>query len=53
MNVYSDAAPGLEFVERARSELTADEVENAASKGRNLSVKEALALARVADPPDA
>ena len=50
MNVYSDDDPGREYVERAKAELRADDLETATGIGRSLSVKEALDLARVAQP---
>jgi predicted ATPase/class 3 adenylate cyclase len=50
VNVYSEDAPGREYVERAKAELRTDDLESAMEKGRSLSVKEALALARVAEP---
>jgi len=50
MNVYSDDDPGREYVERAKAQLGADDVETATGTGRSLSVKEALDLARVAQP---
>ena len=50
VNVYSEDAPGREYVERAKSELRTADLESATKKGRSLSVKEALALARVAEP---
>jgi tetratricopeptide (TPR) repeat protein len=50
MNVYSDDDPGREYVGRARAELGADDLERATGMGRSLSVKEALDLARVAQP---
>jgi len=46
MNVYSDDDPGREYVERAKAQLGADDLESATGMGRGLSVKEALALAR-------
>jgi tetratricopeptide (TPR) repeat protein len=50
VNVYSEDAPGREYVERAKAELRTDDLKSATEKGRSLSVKEALALARVAEP---
>ena len=50
VNVYSDDDPGREYVERAKADLGADDLERATEKGRSLSVKEALALARAAQP---
>jgi predicted ATPase/class 3 adenylate cyclase len=50
MNVYSDDDPGREYVERAKAELGADDLVGATAMGRSLSVKEALDLARVAQP---
>ena len=38
------------YVERAEAGLRADDLESAIENGRSLSVKEALALARVAEP---
>jgi tetratricopeptide (TPR) repeat protein len=50
MNVYSDDDPGREYVDRAKAQLGADDLETATGTGRKLSVKEALDLARVAQP---
>jgi tetratricopeptide (TPR) repeat protein len=50
VNVYSEDDPGREYVERAKAELRTDDLKSATEKGRSLSVKEALALARVAEP---
>jgi len=50
VNVYSEDAPGRQYVERAKAGLRAEDLESATQKGRSLSVKEALALARVAEP---
>lgn len=49
VNVYSEGVPGHEYVERARAGLSAKQVESALQAGRALSVKEALALAGVAE----
>ena len=50
MNVYSDEDPGRDYVERAKVELGASDLESATGMGRSLSVKEALDLARAAQP---
>jgi predicted ATPase/class 3 adenylate cyclase len=47
VNVYSDEAPGREFVDQARAALSADEVAGATEAGRRLTIKEALDLARI------
>jgi non-specific serine/threonine protein kinase len=46
--VYSDDTPGRELVEQARTALSADEVARATETGRNLTIEEALDLARLA-----
>jgi predicted ATPase/class 3 adenylate cyclase len=46
VNVYSGETPGREFVDRARAALSAEEVERATEAGGNLTIKEALGLAR-------
>ncbi|MDP9226886.1 MAG: tetratricopeptide repeat protein, partial [Actinomycetota bacterium] len=43
VNVYSEDDPGREYVERAKTELRADDLKSATEKGRSFSVKEALA----------
>jgi predicted ATPase/class 3 adenylate cyclase len=48
VNVYSDETPGLEFVDRARAALPADELERATEAGRELTIRDALDLARPA-----
>jgi predicted ATPase/class 3 adenylate cyclase len=50
VNVYSQDVPGHGYVERAKAELTVDEIDRAVEEGRSFSVKEALALARAAEP---
>ena len=50
VNVYSDETPGREFVDRARAALSADDVARATEIGRNLTIKEALDLARTLQP---
>ncbi len=50
VNVYSDETPGQQFVEEARSALTADQLDRATREGRKLTIKEALDLARAAEP---
>ena len=50
VNVYSEDVPGHGYVERAKAELGTDDIDSAAGKGRSLSVKEALELARAAEP---
>ncbi len=50
VNVYSEEVPGHGYVERAKAELGTDEIDRAAEKGRSLSVKEALELARAVEP---
>ena len=50
VNVYSEDVPGHAYVERAKAELVADEVDGATDEGRSMSVKEALELARAAEP---
>ena len=44
--VYSDDTPGRELVERARAALPADELARATEAGRQLTIEEALDLAR-------
>jgi hypothetical protein len=51
VNVYSEDDPGQGYVERAKAGLGVDEIDRAAQKGRSLSVKEALELARAVEPP--
>jgi tetratricopeptide (TPR) repeat protein len=46
--VYSDDTPGRALVEQARAALPADEVARATETGRNLTIDEALDLARLA-----
>ena len=46
--VYSDDTQGRELVEQARTALSADEVARATETGRNLTIEEALDLARLA-----
>ena len=46
--VYSDDTQGWELVEQARTALSADEVARATETGRNLTIEEALDLARLA-----
>jgi predicted ATPase len=53
VNVYSDETPGREFVDQARAALSADDVVQATEVGRTLTIKEALDLARIADPSSA
>lgn len=50
VNVYSEDDPGREYVEGAKAELGADDLESATGMGRGLSVKEALDLARAGKP---
>ena len=50
VNVYSDETPGRQFVEEARSALPADQLDRATREGRKLTIKEALDLARAAEP---
>jgi predicted ATPase len=50
VNVYSEDVPGHGYVERAKVELEADEIDDATEEGRCLTVKEALELARSAEP---
>ena len=50
VNVYSDETPGQQFVEEARSALPADQLDRATREGRKLTIKEALDLARAAEP---
>ncbi len=50
VNVYSDETPGREFVDQARAALPAEQVAKAEEIGRRLTMKQALDLARVADP---
>jgi tetratricopeptide (TPR) repeat protein len=47
VNVYSDEKPGREFVDRARTALSADDVTRATEAGRRLTIKEAIDLAKV------
>jgi hypothetical protein len=49
-DAFPEDAPGLGYVERAKAELQPGDIESATKTGRSLSVKEALALARVAEP---
>ncbi|MFZ0178297.1 MAG: tetratricopeptide repeat protein [Candidatus Dormiibacterota bacterium] len=53
VNVYSDETPGQQFVEEARSALPADQLDRATREGRKLTIKEALDLARAAEPVSA
>ena len=53
VNVYSDETPGREFVEKARAELSADEVARTTEVGRRLTIKETLDLARTPDTASA
>ena len=46
--VYSDDTQGRDLVEQARTALSADEVARATETGRNLTIEEALDLARLA-----
>lgn len=46
VNVYSTDQPGHGYVEEAKAELSADDLEQATSDGRRLSVKEAVELAK-------
>jgi predicted ATPase len=50
VNVYSEDAPGLAYVEQAKAELKANEIETVTKEGRSLSVKQALDLARAGEP---
>ena len=50
VNVYADETPGREFVDRARASLPADETARATERGRGLSIKDALDLARASLP---
>ncbi len=51
--VYSDENPGRAFVEQARASLSDADVARATEIGRRLTIKQALDLARRADPaPD-
>lgn len=47
VNVYSDETPGREFVDRARASLAADVVASATAVGSELTIGEALDLARL------
>jgi predicted ATPase len=49
VNVYSDKAPGREFVDRARASLSEEDVIRATDMGRQLTIKEVLDLARAAE----
>ena len=49
VNVYSEENPGREFVERARATLSVEEVARATERGRRLTIKQALDLARIVD----
>ena len=53
VNVYSDETPGREFVGSARTQLSADVVERATARGRQLTIKQALELAGAAPPAHA
>ncbi|MGZ8758419.1 MAG: hypothetical protein ACXWXC_10795 [Aeromicrobium sp.] len=53
VNVYSDQTPGPEFVDRARSSLPEEHITRAEETGRRLSIKQALDLARIAEPGSA
>ena len=46
VNVYADETPGREFVDRARAALPIDDVAMATERGRQLTIAEALNLAR-------
>jgi predicted ATPase/class 3 adenylate cyclase len=50
VNVYSEGNPGHGYVERARAGLGAEQIAGAIEAGRSLSLKEALELARAAEP---
>ena len=50
LNVYSEEVAGHGYVERAKAELGAEEIDRAAEEGRSLSVTEALELARTIEP---
>lgn len=49
VNVYSEETAGREFVEQARAALSADEVARATEIGQQLTIQQALDLARVAE----
>ncbi|HEY7951914.1 MAG TPA: tetratricopeptide repeat protein [Solirubrobacteraceae bacterium] len=49
VNVYSEETPGREFVERARAALSDEDVARATEIGRQLTIKQALDLARSLD----
>jgi hypothetical protein len=50
VNVYSEGSPGHGYVEQAKAGLGAEEIAGAIEAGRSLSVKQALELARAAEP---
>lgn len=50
VNVYSEDALGREFVEQARAALSEEELGRAMEIGRRLTIKQALDLARTAQP---
>jgi hypothetical protein len=45
VNVYAENYPGKEYVERAKSDLTAEEIMQARGEGRALSVEDVINLA--------
>jgi len=49
VNVYSEQALGREFVDRARTALPEEAVTRATKVGRELTIKQALGLARHLD----
>ncbi len=50
VNVYSEQTPGREFVDRAKAALPMDRVAHATEVGSRMTIKQALDLARIADP---
>jgi predicted ATPase/class 3 adenylate cyclase len=46
VNVYADETPGREYVDAARSALSAEEAARASDEGRRLTIREAIDLAR-------
>ena len=53
VNVYSDETPGREFVDNARTQLSAEVVARATARGRQLTIKQALELADAGTRTDA
>lgn len=50
VNVYSEETTGRQFVERARSQLSSEQLESATREGSKLTIEQALEMARGAEP---